>query len=312
MNLVQKNGKIPSWFTRLIAIPDLISHLPFSFGAVSPPPYFMSLQGSALDTINEHSQIKARNRYYWIAGLDGSDSMIFGRVFYTVDVHGTRIVYFPIELILLPIDPPYLLVKAALCMMCQLRMVLFKCLQLFHMPTRYSCVRVPELFLAAPGILSCTPTTVNVSSKLPTVTPTLNPDIHLCSHLHIYLYAKIHNTVASSPDSIGCGWIQRDEDNLILVSGSFLWINGPLSPQASELGFILQVLRLLPTNCSINFYSVHSYATLYENFSGSSPERHVRSPCYLLWMAIHEQIITSNLDCSFHTIAKVSTDPFLM
>ncbi|CAB4419457.1 unnamed protein product [Rhizophagus irregularis] len=133
-----------------------------------------------------------------------------------------------------------------------------------------------------------------------------------------FLYKKtissgvfLHNTVGSTPDSIGCGWIQCDKDNLILVSDSFLWTNGPLSPQASELGFILQVLRLLPTNCSIDFYSVHSYAAFYENFIGSSPERRVRSPCYLLWMAIHEQIIASNLDCSFHTIAKVSTDPFL-
>ncbi|PKY50938.1 hypothetical protein RhiirA4_467706 [Rhizophagus irregularis] len=72
----------------------LISYLPTSPGVVTPPLYLMSLQGSALDVIDEQSRIKARNRYYWIAGLDGSDSMIFGRVFYTVDVHGTRVVYF--------------------------------------------------------------------------------------------------------------------------------------------------------------------------------------------------------------------------
>ncbi|PKY62936.1 hypothetical protein RhiirA4_490412, partial [Rhizophagus irregularis] len=94
LNLVPKNGKIPSWFTRLVAIPNLISYLPISLSVVSYPPYLTSLQGSALDIIDEQSQIKARNRYYWIAGLDASDSMIFGRVFYTVDVHGTRIVYF--------------------------------------------------------------------------------------------------------------------------------------------------------------------------------------------------------------------------
>ncbi|CAB4420636.1 unnamed protein product [Rhizophagus irregularis] len=175
----------------------------------------------------------------------------------------------------------------------------------------YSRVRIPELFLVNPGTPSNILTTVDVSPHLPIAPPTLIPAIHLCSHLHIYLYAKKYNTVASSPASIGCGWIQRDDDSFILESGSFLWTNGPLSPQASELGFILLVLCLLPSNCSINFYSVHSYALLYEQFSGSSPERRVRFPCYLLWMAIHEQIVTLCLDCSFHTITKASADPYL-
>ncbi|PKY50937.1 hypothetical protein RhiirA4_467705, partial [Rhizophagus irregularis] len=121
----------------------------------------------------------------------------------------------------------------------------------------------------------------------------------------------VNPATASSSDSIGCGWIQRDDDDFILVSDSFLWTNGPISSQASELGFIFQVLRLLPRNCSINFYSVHSYASLYEQFSGSSPERRVRFPCYLLWMAIHELIVTLCLDCSFHTVAKISADPYL-
>ncbi|CAB4413288.1 unnamed protein product [Rhizophagus irregularis] len=76
MNLVSKTGKTPSCTPALY------------------PPSLLTLQGTALDTIDEQSRIKARNRYYWIAGLDGSDTMIFGRVFYTVDVHGTRIVYF--------------------------------------------------------------------------------------------------------------------------------------------------------------------------------------------------------------------------
>ncbi|CAB4431674.1 unnamed protein product [Rhizophagus irregularis] len=112
--------------------------------------------------------------------------------------------------------------------------------------------------------------------------------------------------------SISCGWIQRDDDDFILVSGSFLWTNGPVSPQASELGFIFQVLRLLPNNCSINLYSTHPYDSLYEQFRSSSYERRVRFPCYLLWMVIHEQIVTLRLDCSFHTIAKVFADPYLL
>ncbi|CAB4405832.1 unnamed protein product [Rhizophagus irregularis] len=325
LNLVPKTSKTPFWFTRLISIPNLISYLPTSPGVVTYPPYLTSLQGSALDVIDEQSRIKARNRYYWIAGLDGSDSMIFGRVFYTVDVHGTRIVYFSHwvtsssnRFALSPcqgcslhdasiVDGP-LQVRSVGSKLthraCLTFLPSYRCLQLFHMPTRidstcnninlflspfllcsffkillgYSCVRVPELFLVDPGIPSNEPTTVDVSPHLPIVSPAITPDIHLCSDLHIHLYAKKHKTVASSPDSIGCGWIQRDDDAFILGSGSFLWTNGPISPQASELGFIFQVLRLLPSNCSINFYSTHSYAFLYEQFSGSSSERRVRFP----------------------------------
>ncbi|CAB4437130.1 unnamed protein product [Rhizophagus irregularis] len=208
----------------------------------------MSLQGSALNIIDEHSRIKARNRYYWIAGLDGSDSMIFGRVFYTVDVYGTRIVYFshwinssssnrstlsPCQGCSLHdasiVDGPLQVRSVGFKLthrQCLTFLSSYRCLQLFHMPTRidstcYSRICVPELFSVDPG--------------------------------------------------------------------SFLWTNGPISSQASELGFIVQVLRLLPNNCSINFYSTHLYATLYEDFSGSSPERRVRLPCYLLWMAIHNK-----------------------
>ncbi|PKY44741.1 hypothetical protein RhiirA4_459130, partial [Rhizophagus irregularis] len=318
----------------------------------------MSLQGSALDIIDEQSWIKARNRYYWIAGLDASDFMIFGRVFYTVDVHGTRIVYFSHwknfssnRSVLSPcqgcslhdasiVDGP-LQVRSVSSKLshrsCLTFLPSYRCLQLFNMPTRidstcnninlflspfllcsffkvllgYSCVRVPELFLVDPGIPSCVPTTVDVSPQLPTTPPTLIPDIHPCSHSHIYFYAKKHKSITSSSDNVGCGWIQRDDDGFILASGSFVWTNGPISPQASELGFIFQFLRLLPSKCSIDFYSVHSYASLYEQFSGSSSERRVHFPCYLLWMVIHEQIVTSCLDCTFHTITKVSADPFL-
>ncbi|CAB4422049.1 unnamed protein product [Rhizophagus irregularis] len=358
LNLVPKTSKTPSWFTRLINIPDLISYLPVSSGVVAYPPYLLALQGSALDVIDEQSRIKARNRYYWIAGLDGSDSMIFGRVFYTVDVHGTRTVYFSHwstsssnRFTLSPcqgcslydgsiVDGP-LQVRSVGSKLthrsCLTFLPSYRCLQLFHMPTRidstcnninlflspfllcsffkillgYSCVRVPELFLVDPGIPSSVLTTVDVSLRLPIVPPTLFPEIHLCPHLYIYVYAEQYKPNTSSSDSMGCGWLQRDDDEFILATGSFLWTNGPVSPQASELGFILQVLCLLPDNCSIDLYSIHSFASLYKNFSGSSPERRVRFPCYLLWMAIHEQIVTSCLHCSFHTIAKVSADPYL-
>ncbi|CAB4397627.1 unnamed protein product [Rhizophagus irregularis] len=94
MNLVLKTGKIPSWFTRFTSIPNLIHYLPAMDVPLVYPPYFLNLQDSALATIDQHSHLKAHNRYYWIARLDTSNSLIFGRAFYTVDVHGTCIMYF--------------------------------------------------------------------------------------------------------------------------------------------------------------------------------------------------------------------------
>ncbi|CAG8762687.1 15675_t:CDS:1, partial [Rhizophagus irregularis] len=71
--------------------------------------------------------------------------------------------------------------------------------------------------------------------------------------------------------------LQKDDD-LILASGVPSWTNCPLSTQASELGLILHILRLLPRNSSITFYTKHQYTSLFSNFCYSSPERRVRSP----------------------------------
>ncbi|PKY52857.1 hypothetical protein RhiirA4_425607 [Rhizophagus irregularis] len=175
----------------------------------------------------------------------------------------------------------------------------------------YSCVRIPEVFLVDSVIPPLLSTAVEVSPQLPVAPPALTPEIHISSHLHIYIFAKKYKVNAPLFDGISCGWIQRDEDAFILASGSFLWTHGPLSPQASELGFILQVLRLLPSKCSITFYSSLSYSSLYTEFCGSSSERRVRFSHYLLWMAIHNQILASCLDCTFQIIKEVSTDAYL-
>ncbi|CAB4431673.1 unnamed protein product [Rhizophagus irregularis] len=170
LNLMPKTSKTPSWFTRLINIPDLMSYLPVSPGEITYPLYLLSLQGSALDVIDEQSRIKARNRYYWIAGLDGSDSMIFGRVFYTVDVHGTRIVYFshwtsPSNQFALSscqgcslhdnsIEDGPLQVRSVGSKLthrsCLTFLPSYRCLQLFHMPTRIdsTCNNI-NLFLSS-------------------------------------------------------------------------------------------------------------------------------------------------------------------
>uniref|UniRef100_U9SUU7 Reverse transcriptase domain-containing protein n=1 Tax=Rhizophagus irregularis (strain DAOM 181602 / DAOM 197198 / MUCL 43194) TaxID=747089 RepID=U9SUU7_RHIID len=68
MGLIAATGKIPSWF-RIVT--------------------------SLSNRIDISSYIRLRNKYYWIAGVDSSNSLIFGQVFYTFDDDsGTRVVYF--------------------------------------------------------------------------------------------------------------------------------------------------------------------------------------------------------------------------
>ncbi|CAB4426971.1 unnamed protein product [Rhizophagus irregularis] len=51
--------KTPSWFTRLTNIPNLISYLPASSDVAAYPPYLLTLQGSALDVIDEQISNKS-------------------------------------------------------------------------------------------------------------------------------------------------------------------------------------------------------------------------------------------------------------
>ncbi|CAB4386098.1 unnamed protein product [Rhizophagus irregularis] len=149
------------------------------------PSYLLKLQDSALATIDEHSYIKAHNRYYWIAGLG------------------------------------------------------------------YSCVRISELFLMDSPFPSLPESTI-VSHQLPAVSFDIDPKLCLGIEHYIYLH------------------VQRD-DIFILALGIFLWSNGPISPLASELEFILRVLQMLPQS----------------------------------------QIQELRLDCNFQTIMDVSTDLYL-
>ena len=62
---------------------------------VNITPALSSLVGKFVDKIDISSRIRSRNKYYWIAGIDTSNSLIFGRAFYTMDdTSGNRIVYF--------------------------------------------------------------------------------------------------------------------------------------------------------------------------------------------------------------------------
>ncbi|CAB4437132.1 unnamed protein product [Rhizophagus irregularis] len=96
MGLVANTGCIPSWFKDISSIPNLPSLLtsPCPSNISITPPLF-SLIGKFVDKIDEITHIRLRNRYYWIAGLDSSNSLIFGRAFYTFDdSFGNRVIYF--------------------------------------------------------------------------------------------------------------------------------------------------------------------------------------------------------------------------
>ncbi|CAB4407463.1 unnamed protein product [Rhizophagus irregularis] len=237
--------------------------------------------------------------------------MIFGRVFYTVDVHGTRIVYFshwvtspanrsqisPCSGCLLhdaTIEDGPLQVRSVGSKLshrsCLIFLPSYRCLQLFHMSSRidatcnninlflspfllcfffkillgYSLVRIPETFLVD-FPYSTLPNNTIISPQLPVVLPDSELDICLGTEHHIYLHAKCSKPHPTSSENVPCGWVQIDE-SLILASGVFSWSNGPTSPQASELGFILRVLRMLPQKSVIIFYVSRPYDSIFSSF----------------------------------------------
>ncbi|CAB4440208.1 unnamed protein product [Rhizophagus irregularis] len=96
MGLAANTSRIPSWFKEISAIPSLPSLLITPFPSnICITPSLSSLIGKFVDKIDEVAYIRLRNKYYWIAGLDSSNSLIFGRAFYTLDdSFGNRIIYF--------------------------------------------------------------------------------------------------------------------------------------------------------------------------------------------------------------------------
>ncbi|CAB4419464.1 unnamed protein product [Rhizophagus irregularis] len=86
MGLVTNTSRVPSWFNHISSIPNLPSLLTTSRSSnISITPPLSSLIGRFVDKIDETTHIRLRNKYYWIAGLDSSNSLIFGRAFYTLD-----------------------------------------------------------------------------------------------------------------------------------------------------------------------------------------------------------------------------------
>ncbi|PKY54936.1 hypothetical protein RhiirA4_474044 [Rhizophagus irregularis] len=96
MGLVANTSRIPFWFKEISSIPNLfllfMSPLPSNI-SITPP--LLSLIGKFVDKIDEVTHIRLRNKYYWIAGLDSSNALIFGRAFYTFDDSSeNRVIYF--------------------------------------------------------------------------------------------------------------------------------------------------------------------------------------------------------------------------
>ncbi|PKY52549.1 hypothetical protein RhiirA4_470237 [Rhizophagus irregularis] len=96
MGLVPNTARVPSWFKEISSIPNLRFFFPPSLPRnIRITPSLSSLLGKFVDKIDETTPIRLRNKYYWIAGLDSSDSLIFGRAFYTLDDDtGCRVIYF--------------------------------------------------------------------------------------------------------------------------------------------------------------------------------------------------------------------------
>ncbi|CAB4409638.1 unnamed protein product [Rhizophagus irregularis] len=96
MGLVPNTSRIPSWFKEISSIPNLPSLITSSrSNNISITLSLFSLIGKFVDKIDEVTHIRLRNKYYWIAGLDSSNSLIFGRAFYTFDdSSGNRVIYF--------------------------------------------------------------------------------------------------------------------------------------------------------------------------------------------------------------------------
>ncbi|PKC07662.1 hypothetical protein RhiirA5_417937 [Rhizophagus irregularis] len=194
-------------FIHFINIPDLCFHLSAPVMPLQYPSYLLKLQDSALVTIDEHSYIKARNRYYWIAGLGESDSMIFKCVFYTVDVYGTQIVYF-LHWIISSSNRCLQLFHISSCIdsTCNninLFLSPFLLCSFFKILLGYSYVRIPELFLMDSSFPSLSKSTI-VSYQLPAISFDIDSKLCLGIEHYIYLHAKCSKSNPISSNEIPC------------------------------------------------------------------------------------------------------------
>ncbi|PKC01376.1 hypothetical protein RhiirA5_426816 [Rhizophagus irregularis] len=80
MGLIAPTGKTPSWFQIITSLSNPTSYLPKRIESINITPSLSSLVGKFVDTIDTSSYIRLRNKYYWIAEVDFSGSLIFGQI----------------------------------------------------------------------------------------------------------------------------------------------------------------------------------------------------------------------------------------
>ncbi|CAB4407297.1 unnamed protein product [Rhizophagus irregularis] len=222
MGLIVNTGRIPSWFKEISSIPNLSSLLISpSPNNISITPPLSSLIGKFVDKIDEVTHFRLRNKYYWIAGLDSSNSLIFGRAFYTLDdSSGTRVIYFSHWI---PTSHD--------------RMILTPCPGCF-----LHCLVENEGPLALKSVVPLDPTHC------------LTPAFALSSGTHFHIVGAVHEGDLTT-SYLNCAWIQT-LDNYILKSGVFSCPMVSPFKDFAELTFIIYVLNSLPSESVVDFSSI--------------------------------------------------------
>ncbi|CAB4407305.1 unnamed protein product [Rhizophagus irregularis] len=243
--------------------------------SITPP--LSSLVGKFVDKIH----IRLRNKYYWIAGLDSSNSLIFGRAFYTLDdSSGNRVIYLSHWI---PTSQDRMLLTP--CPGCSLH-----CLEDNEGPLALKSVggklihRSCLSILPSYRCLNLYQMTSHIDSSQQYINLKLSPFI-LCSYFrfllgfseisgtHFHMVGTIHEE-DSSTSFLNCAWVQTFDD-YILKSGVFSCpIVAPFKDVA-ELTFIIYVLNSLPSESAVDFSSLLQLNLSFQNWMNTSSIKRV-------------------------------------
>ncbi|PKK63831.1 hypothetical protein RhiirC2_854777 [Rhizophagus irregularis] len=223
MGLVATTGKTPSWFQTITSLSNPTLYLPKQIGSINITSFLLSLVKKLVNTIDTSFYIRLCNKYYWIAGVDSSGSLIFGRAFYTFDDDsGTHSVTpcFGCSLHCLDMDEGLLALKTVggklihhSCLsvlpsyhylqlyqmtvhvdisqqIINLKLSLFILCSYFRFLLRFSELYIPERYLAItqPPLMHCD----SSPALLPDLTPVSNPAFALRLNTIFHLSGAIH------------------------------------------------------------------------------------------------------------------------
>ncbi|CAB4407457.1 unnamed protein product [Rhizophagus irregularis] len=297
-------------------------------------PSLSALVGKFINEIDTSSYIRLQNKYYWIAGIDSPNFLIFGRVFYTVDDDsGTRVLYFShwipaahdrmyitpypdCSLHCLNDDKGLLALKTVggkLLHRSYLSILpSYRCLQLFQMTVQFLLgfselyilekFEVPEKF----EVLTGTPIMQSTDSSTPPPDPYSKPDpaFTLRSGTIFHISGFVH-TPDPFTSFLVCAWVQA-LDEFILDSGIFSCLM--ISPyiEVAELTFINYVLNSLSLSFSVKFISSFKFDCLFMRWCDASPVRRTRLKYNTLWSCISELLHSRQISCEFVSFQKDS------